>query len=195
MEDFIFWAETGFSHIVDLAGYDHTLFLISMCCVFTFEQWRWLFLVSAFTLGHATSLALSVMHVISLPSDWIEVMIPASIAISCIMHLRSVYQDKFTKASHWQHLVVVMSFGLIHGLGFSNFLRSMLGAEVSIVKPLLFFHVGLEGGQILIILFILLITTTSERYLKVGVLQRIRWVCWPVLLLSLWMTFDRLSLF
>ena len=192
MEDFIFWLEMGLSHILDWQGYDHMLFLLALCCVFTFGDKRWVWLVSAFTIGHAISLALSVLNVVRLPSSWIEAMIPATIAFSCIQHLWPLLKPGKYVLTEKSVLPTVLAFGLIHGLGFSNFLRSMLGSESSIAFPLFSFHVGLELGQILIILAVLSVTTAMDKILNINQNKRIALLASPVLLLSLWMLVSRL---
>lgn len=192
MEDFMFWLEMGLSHILDWQGYDHMLFLLALCCVFTISDRRWIWLVSAFTIGHAISLALSVLNVVRLPSPWIEALIPATIAFSCIQHLWPMLRQGSGLLTNRSVLPTVLTFGLIHGLGFSNFLRSMLGSETSIVFPLFSFHVGLEVGQILIILVVLSVTTAMDRFMKIRENMRIALLATPVLLLSLWMLSVRL---
>lgn len=192
MEDFTFWLEMGLSHILDWQGYDHMLFLLALCCVFTFGDKRWIWLVSAFTIGHAISLALSVLNVVRLPSSWIEALIPATIAFSCVQHLWPLLKPGKQVLEEKSVLPTVLGFGLIHGLGFSNFLRSMLGSETSIAFPLFSFHVGLEIGQILIILVVLLVTTAMDRLLQIRQNKRIVLLTSPVLLLSLWMLLERL---
>ena len=192
MEDFTFWLEMGLSHILDWAGYDHMLFLLALCCVFTFGDKRWIWLVSAFTIGHAISLALSVLNVVRLPSSWIEAMIPATIAFSCIQHLWPLLKPGKHVLADKSVLPTVLAFGLIHGLGFSNFLRSMLGSESSIAFPLFSFHVGLEVGQILIILVVLSVTTAMDKFLNINKNKRIALLASPVLLLSIGMLAARL---
>lgn len=192
MEDFTFWLEMGLSHILDWQGYDHMLFLLALCCVFTFGDKRWIWLVSAFTIGHAISLALSVLNVVRLPSSWIEALIPATIAFSCVQHLWPLLKPGKQVLEEKSVLLTVLGFGLIHGLGFSNFLRSMLGSETSIAFPLFSFHVGLEIGQILIILVVLSVTTAMDRLLQIRQNKRIVLLTSPVLLLSLWMLLERL---
>ncbi len=192
MEDFTFWLEMGLSHILDWQGYDHMLFLLALCCVFTFGDKRWIWLVSAFTIGHSISLALSVLNVVRLPSSWIEALIPATIAFSCVQHLWPLLKPGKQGLEEKSVLPTVLGFGLIHGLGFSNFLRSMLGSETSIAFPLFSFHVGLEIGQILIILVVLSVTTAMDRLLQIRENKRIILLTSPVLLLSLWMLFERL---
>lgn len=194
MEDFSFWMEMGYSHILDWQGYDHMLFLLALCCVYTLGDKRWIWLVSAFTIGHAISLALSVLGFVRLPSSLIEAMIPATIAFSCVQHLLPLVNRGKQVLTQSSILPTVLVFGLIHGLGFSNFLRSMLGSETSIAFPLFSFHVGLELGQILIILAVLSITTLMDRYLHIEQPKRIALLATPVLLVSLWMLVNRLPL-
>ena len=175
-----------------LYGIAFAWFLLALCCVFTFGDKRWVWLVSAFTIGHAISLALSVLNVVRLPSSWIEAMIPATIAFSCIQHLWPLLKPGKYVLTDKSVLPTVLAFGLIHGLGFSNFLRSMLGSESSIAFPLFSFHVGLEIGQILIILVVLSVTTAMDKFLNINKNKRIALLASPVLLLSLWMLVSRL---
>jgi hypothetical protein len=134
-----------------------------------------------------------------LPSAWVEAMIPATIALSCLNNLFPiVFSKRFDvspKSNSQTHLTVAMVFGLIHGLGFSNFLRSMLGSELSILKPLLYFHVGLEVGQILIIFVVLLLTTALSRLPEYNKSMVVAAISVPVLLISLWMLLQRLGAF
>jgi hypothetical protein len=138
-------------------------------------------------------LALSVLGVLRLPSALIESLIPATIAFSCVQHLWPLLRKGSDLLSDRSVLPTVLTFGLIHGLGFSNFLRSMLGAESSIAFPLFSFHVGLELGQIIILLAVLSLTTALDRWLHVSKSQRVAILATPVLLLSLWMLVDRLN--
>lgn len=195
MEEFIFWMQMGLSHILDWLGYDHMLFLLALCCVYTFGDKRWIWLVSAFTIGHAISLALSVLNVVRLPSDWIEALIPATIAFSALQHLMPIVKPNLRILSDKNILPTVLVFGLIHGLGFSNFLRSMLGHEASIFYPLFSFHIGLELGQLAIILVVLSLTTLMKKVLELSINVRVAILSTPVLLLSLWMFLERIGLF
>lgn len=194
MEDFVFWSETGYSHIIDWGGYDHMLFLLALCCIYTLKEWQWLWVVSAFTIGHAISLALSVLDIVRLPSAWVEVMIPATIAFSCVQNLFAF--NKNSSQGFFQRFLLptALIFGLIHGLGFSNFLRSMLGSKASVFKPLFYFHLGLEFGQILILLAVLSLTTVSARWFGVSLRWRVIAISLPVLMLSLKMLVTRVAL-
>ncbi|MGV3560150.1 HupE/UreJ family protein [Larkinella arboricola] len=156
-----FWAylQLGFSHITDPGGYDHILFVIALCAIYTINQWKQvLILVTAFTIGHSFTLALATLQVINYSTDLIELLIPVTILITAVTNLfYKVPKSLFTehpKQSPGRY-VLALVFGLIHGMGFSNYLRSLLGQESGIIKPLFAFNLGLELGQIFIVIAVL----------------------------------------
>lgn len=161
MNDFLIFLRLGFDHITDPSGYDHILFVVALCAIYTLRQWRQvLILVTAFTVGHSITLALATLRLISYRTEWIELMIPLTILLTAILNFfqrdpktRQRFTDRRSKASG--RYVLALVFGLIHGLGFSNYLRSLLGREADIVKPLLAFNIGLEIGQLVIVSLVL----------------------------------------
>ncbi|MBL7921467.1 MAG: HupE/UreJ family protein [Bacteroidia bacterium] len=157
MDEFKIWFSTGVEHILDLNGYDHILFVTLLVLTYYFNKWgKLLLLISAFTIGHSISLALSVTNKIYLPQPLTEFFIALSILITAIYHL--VYY-KTTEQKNANFIIFIVTFfGLIHGLGFSYLLRSMLGREESISLPLLWFNLGLEVGQLIIVAGVLLIS-------------------------------------
>ncbi|GAB3979755.1 HupE/UreJ family protein [Spirosoma terrae] len=177
MDDFLIYLRLGFDHITDPSGYDHILFVIALCAVYTLQQWRQvLILVTAFTIGHSITLALATLQLITYKTDLIELLIPITILITAITNF--FFQEPKTrsntaKPSHqsWRY-GLAMAFGLIHGMGFSNYLRSLLGREANIIKPLLAFNIGLEVGQLIIVSIVLALA-----YLILNVIQssRLRW--------------------
>jgi len=143
--------QVGFEHITDPNGYDHMLFLLAICAAYKCTEWKKiLVLVTAFTIGHSVTLALAVLNVIPVNSDWIEFLIPVTIAATAAKNLLAK-QDKTAMLTYLMALV----FGLIHGMGFSNYLRSLLGDEL--LMPLFAFNVGIEFGQLLVVGVIFLI--------------------------------------
>ncbi|HEX5624538.1 MAG TPA: HupE/UreJ family protein [Saprospiraceae bacterium] len=149
MEAFQLWFETGLEHILDLKGYDHILYVVAFSILFSHRQWKPLFwLVTAFTLGHSLTLALSTMNVLDLPQSVVEIAIVLTILISCMWNLLDLRRSE-PRVSY--RYVTAVVFGCIHGLGFSYLLKSMLGREESIVLPLLYFNLGLEAGQLVIL--------------------------------------------
>ncbi len=137
--------QLGFEHITDLNGYDHMLFLLALCSAYVYSDWKKiLVLVTAFTLGHSITLALAVLNIIPVNSAWIEFLIPVTIVATAAKNLLAK-QEKAAIATYLMALV----FGLIHGMGFSNYLRSLLGDEL--LMPLFAFNIGLEIGQLIVV--------------------------------------------
>lgn len=148
------WFSTGFEHIADFRGYDHILFLIALCGVYTVKQWKSLLvLITAFTIGHCLTLALSVSGVIRIDTELVEFLIPLTILATCVYNLyhRNRIITGWLKANYWMALF----FGLVHGLGFSTLLRSLLGSSTNILSPLFAFNTGLETGQLIIVSLII----------------------------------------
>ena len=167
MNDFSLYFKIGFQHIADLRGIDHLLFIVAHCIRYQFSDWRkLLILVTAFTIGHSITLALSVFELIQYSMKWIEFLIPVTIAITAFSN---VFVKKFVFKSRFPLIYfLALFFGLIHGMGFSSYLKSLLGSGESVVWPLLAFNLGLEAGQLLIVLIILLITLIFVSLLKVN---------------------------
>jgi hypothetical protein len=157
MAEFVMYFEMGWQHIVAWDGYDHILFIVALCAVYMLEDWRKvLVLVTAFTIGHSVTLALSVTNIIHIPTKIIEFLIPVTIFITAFSNVvrKQVLSENRIQLNYF----FALFFGLIHGLGFSSYLKSMLGTQTNIVAPLLAFNLGLEFGQILVVMGILLVT-------------------------------------
>jgi hypothetical protein len=151
MQNFWLWFSTGLQHITDLNGYDHILFVTLLSISYTFNSWKKLVaMITAFTLGHSLSLALSVFVDLNINSKLIEFLIAFSILSTAIYAIWSK-ENKKTAVVYF----LVACFGLIHGLGFSYLLKAMLGREEAVAGPLLYFNLGLEAGQLIIVLVIL----------------------------------------
>ncbi|MCB9234108.1 MAG: HupE/UreJ family protein [Bacteroidia bacterium] len=169
MSEFLIYLGLGFEHISDLNGYDHMIFLLALAAGYRLADWRRvLVLVTAFTLGHSLTLALSTLNWIHPPSHWIEFLIPVTILCTAVLNLFQAFKRKDWEQNPHSagYYVLALGFGLIHGMGFSNYLKAILGQEESIFQPLLAFNLGLEAGQILIILVILGLNFISLRWLS-----------------------------
>jgi hypothetical protein len=166
MSIFELYLTLGFEHIADFAGYDHILFLISLSAVYLLSDWKHvLILITAFTLGHSITLALATLKIIPIKPDLIEFLIPLTIILSAVANF--YYKgNTFSVKLHRLKYAMALFFGLIHGMGFSNYLQSLLGREASIVKPLFAFNIGLELGQIAIVLTVLIISTLLHKFIK-----------------------------
>ncbi|MGY6561214.1 MAG: HupE/UreJ family protein [Luteibaculaceae bacterium] len=157
----------GFDHILDINGFDHILYVLAICAAFPPKQWKnILIMITAFTLGHSITLALAAFNLVVPPSEIIEFLIPCTILITAIFNLFTV-EPKASKTSLKLNYPAAAFFGLIHGFGFSNFFRSLVGKSESVVNPLLAFNLGVELGQILIVLVFFIITFALQNLLKI----------------------------
>nr|WP_255749351.1 HupE/UreJ family protein [Pontibacter liquoris] len=149
----------GFHHIFNLGAYDHMLFLLALSAIYTLGDWRKVIaLVTSFTIGHSITLALSTFNIIRFDTALIEFLIPVTILFTCITNffkLKSAAAKQPTILS--LHNLMALFFGLIHGMGFSNYLRSLLGRGADTWLQLLAFNVGIELGQMLIVLLLLIL--------------------------------------
>ena len=158
MDDFWFNFQLGIEHILDPNGYDHILFVVALCAIYSYRDWRAVvWLVTAFTLGHSLTLALTTFNLIRIPTDVIEFLIPITIIITCIVNFFYQKEEAHNRQKSLRRYALAAFFGLIHGLGFSNFLRSILPRDSTIWQPLLAFNIGLEVGQLLIVGAVLLL--------------------------------------
>jgi len=151
MSEFGLYYGLGFDHILDVNGYDHILFVIVLCALYQSSDWKKvLILVTAFTIGHSVTLALATMKIINVNADLIEFLIPVTILITALSNLFTK-DDRIAEGKIWRNYLYAGFFGLIHGLGFSNYLRALLGQDQTIILQLFAFNVGLEVGQIIIV--------------------------------------------
>ncbi len=167
MDNFILYLRLGLDHVLDLAAYDHILFLIVLAVIFNFYQWKKVFwLLTFFTVGHTITLALAAYNIINIRVDLVEFLIPVTIFITGVFNLfrganASSRKEKFT-------LLFSLFFGFIHGLGFSNYFRSMIGKEESKILPLLEFALGIEIAQVIIVFGVLLIGMLLQNFIRVS---------------------------
>lgn len=189
MQDFSLWFQTGLEHILDLDGYDHICYVVALAIIYSFNSWKPLLIqVTAFTLGHSLSLAASVLEIVKMPQNIIEILIPITIIVTCLMNIFNVENNKSSQRLNYG---MALFFGLIHGLGFSYLLKAMLGRTESVVAPLFAFNVGLEVGQIIIVTLVLFVTLVIQ---KTALLSLIRWkqvISSIVLLISLQLLLGR----
>ncbi|MEO0732091.1 MAG: HupE/UreJ family protein [Bacteroidota bacterium] len=167
MGSFGFYVKLGFQHISDFAGYDHMLFLVALCAIYRIQQWRSiLVLVTAFTIGHSVTLLLSALDIFTIPSHIIEFLIPVTILLTALNNVIGINPAE-QKAKMKKNYAMALFFGLIHGMGFSNYFKALLMDASSVALPLLGFNIGLELGQILVVLFIVGIAYVFMELLKV----------------------------
>ena len=171
MSDFGFYFSLGWEHIISWDALDHQLFILALAAIYLLKEWKQvLVLVTAFTIGHSLTLALTVFNVIHFPSNWIEFLIPCTIVLTAISNL---FRENFTPRSIRINYFFALFFGLIHGMGFANKLRYILAKDQSIGWSLFGFNVGLEAGQIVVVIIVLAISFLFVQLLKV---DRMKWV-------------------
>ncbi len=158
MSEFLLYFDLGFDHILDLNGYDHMMFVIVLSVAYAASDWKkLLILITAFTIGHSITLALSTLKVINVSTELIEFLIPATIFFTAFTNLFKKERYGSNASIRWNYGIALV-FGLIHGLGFSNYLRALLGQDADILLQLLAFNLGLEIGQILIVTLFLVLS-------------------------------------
>ena len=161
----------GWEHIVDINAYDHLLFVMTLCAAFRLTQWKQvLVIITAFTIGHSGTLILSSLDIIPANSKLIDTLIPFTIIITAIANVINYdKQGKFSDAKIKYGIALV--FGLIHGLAFASNFKFML-FEDSILMPLFLFNLGIEAGQLFIVL---LFTILLWFYTKVVNGEHYKW--------------------
>ncbi|MEN8776110.1 MAG: HupE/UreJ family protein [Polaribacter sp.] len=166
MNDFILYFKMGLNHVLDLSAYDHILFLIVLAVVFSFNQFKKvLWLVTLFTIGHSITLALAAYGILNVSMNLIEFLIPVTIFITGVINVFTAKKSSTGKEN--TNLVFALFFGLIHGLGFSNYFKMMIGKEEDKLIPLLEFALGIEAAQIIIVLGILIVGTLLQNFFRV----------------------------
>ena len=175
MSEFQAYLQLGFDHITDSNGYDHILFIVALCTIYTLVDWKKvIILVTAFTIGHSITLALATLGLISIRPDAIELLIPITILITAILNFfHKTPKSSYIKESNYSpRYPLALTFGLIHGLGFSNYLRTLLGKEADILSPLLGFNIGLELGQLIIVFVVLSVAFAMIELFRIS---KLRW--------------------
>lgn len=156
MNDLAFYFTLGWHHIISKDALDHQLFILALAAVYLVKDWKKvLVLVTAFTIGHSLTLALSVYDIIRVNSRWVEFLIPCTIIVTAAFNF---FQKNITTKKLNLNYFFALFFGLIHGLGFANTIRFMLAEDQSIGWSLFGFNIGLEAGQAAVVSLILLIS-------------------------------------
>jgi len=159
MSEFWIYFQIGLKHVLDIHAYDHVLFLIALTVPYTFKDWkRILLLVTVFTVGHTLALVLSVFGIIAVKVSLVEFLIPITILITAFYHLFTA--GKATKNDGLNLIFfVTLFFGIIHGLGFSNYFKTILGGTAtSKLLPLGEFALGIETAQLVVVFVVLLLS-------------------------------------
>jgi hypothetical protein len=164
MTDFSLYFQLGWQHICNWEGYDHILFVTVLCGTYLLADWRKvLVLVTAFTIGHSITLVLSVLDVVHVNTSLIEFLIPVTIVFTSLINILNKRRTLTTMRLNYS---LALFFGLVHGMGFSSYLKSLLGTSTNITAELFAFNIGLEFGQVLIVISALLISFILIRFAR-----------------------------
>jgi hypothetical protein len=177
---------------MNIQALDHLLFILSITCIYKFyDAKKLLLLITAFTLGHSLTLALATLKWIEFSQNWIEFLIPCTILFSAFSNLN--FKETKVKSSKLSRLkfIIVSIFGLIHGLGFSNYLQSLLGQESSILPPLFAFNIGLELAQIIVVASILFFSNILIELFKIKLTYYVLVISGIIIGLSVPMVLER----
>lgn len=190
MQDFGFYFGLGWEHIISKNALDHQLFIAALAAIYLLKDWKQvLILVTAFTIGHSVTLALSVFDVIRFSSSWVEFLIPCTIIITA---LSNFFQKKFTAKSIRINYFLALAFGLIHGMGFANSIRFILADDQGIGWSLFGFNVGLEVGQIAVVVVLLLLAYLIINIFRVNRREWVIFLSAAVFSIALKMALERL---
>jgi hypothetical protein len=192
MQDFKIYFPIGINHILTWEAMDHILFVAALCLRYLIRDWRKVVvLITAFTIGHSVSLALSALGLVHFASRWIEFLVPMTIVATAINNL----MQRKNQLEHPSRLPLIyffaLFFGLIHGLAFAGSLISLMPKD-EVLQPILAFNLGVEAAQLLVVAIILAISFIFVQVLKLKRLWWVRGVSVIVLLASLQMAWLRL---
>lgn len=192
MGDFGFYFSLGWEHIISANALDHQLFIAALAAIYLLTDWKQvLVLVTAFTIGHSLTLALSVLDIVRFSPAWVEFLIPVTIVITALSNL---FQKKFTARSIRINYLLALFFGLVHGMGFANSIRFMMAEDQNLGWSLFGFNVGLEAGQIVVVLALLLVSHMIITGLRVNRREWVIFLSAAVFSLALKMAIERLPL-
>ncbi|MBL0155354.1 MAG: HupE/UreJ family protein [Chitinophagaceae bacterium] len=190
MQDFGFYFKLGWEHIMDWGALDHLLFIAALSAIYIITDWKQvLVLVTAFTIGHSLTLALSVLDIIRFNSHWVEFLIPGTILFTAMSNL---FQREFSKRSIRINYFLALGFGLIHGMGFANSIRFMMASDGNLGWSILGFNLGLEAGQIIVVAVLLLVAYAFIWGLKVNRREWVIFVSAAASSIALQMAFERI---
>jgi hypothetical protein len=167
MNEFLLYFKLGLNHVLDINAYDHVLFFIALMIPYGFKDIKnILILVTIFTIGHTSSLILSVFNIFTLSSDLVEFLIPLSILLTAIYYMYIV-RHNIKHPNNTIIRLITLAFGTIHGLGFSNYFKAILpGNTTDKLLPLLEFALGIEAAQVVVVILVLIIGVFAHKILK-----------------------------
>ena len=149
----------GVEHI--LAGYDHLLFVIAMVLLLG-GLWNTVKAATAFTVAHSITLVGSTLGLVGLAQAPVEALIALSIVFLAVEIAKQ--GDGALRLSQRIPWLVAFGFGLIHGFGFAGALREIGLPESDVPMALLTFNLGVELGQVAVVIGVLALLTALRRF-------------------------------
>jgi hypothetical protein len=167
MSEFWIYFQIGLKHVLNIHAYDHVLFLIALSIPFSFSDWRRIaVLVTIFTVGHTLALLLSIFGIIAIKVNVVEFLIPITILITALFNLFTAGKSSKTESINLVFFITLF-FGIVHGLGFSNYFKSLLGGTPSSkLLPLSEFALGIESAQIVVVFVVLILSYIVQTFFR-----------------------------
>jgi hypothetical protein len=186
MNQFQLYFELGIQHILDLNGTDHILFIVVMMSIYKIKDIKHiLYVITSFTIAHSLTLLLSTLNLISIKPSLIELLIAITIVFTAVENI-------FWAKLHKKRVFLSGFFGLIHGLGFSNYLKAILASSNNIIFPLFSFNIGVEVGQIIIVVCYFILLELLRRFLKFNEKRFLQFVSLVIAITGIIWIFERL---
>lgn len=167
MSEFMLYVQIGLHHVLDIKAYDHILFLTALVVPYHFKDWKKIItLVSVFTLGHTLALIMAVFDMVKVNVAYVEFLIPITILCTAIYNLFIAGKGS-GKSNLSVAIFITLFFGIIHGLGFSNYFNSILGGSAGDkILPLLEFALGIELAQLAVVLSVLIASFFIQYFIR-----------------------------
>ncbi len=194
MNDFIFYFLEGWKHIISWDATDHLLFISALSVIHSFREWqKVLVLITSFTIGHACTLYLSALDLVRFPVEVVEFVIPCTIVVTAIFNL--VTKGGEHRQSKKIQYPLALLFGLVHGMGYANYIRMMLSKDQHFILGLFSFNVGLEIGQIFVVLVILMVSWSLTRIHRDAQKTLVLFSSLLIAVFSLYLAIERFSFY
>ncbi len=159
MNAFWLYLEMGIDHVLDINGMDHILFVIALCAIYSFNDWKKItLLIGAFIVGHSLTLSLSVYGIVSVNTALVEFLIPVTIFVTAFTNI--VKKERSKPKKYNINYLLSLFFGLIHGLGFSNYLKSIMGKK-DLLTQIIAFNSGVALGVVVAVIAFMLVTALA----------------------------------
>ena len=177
----------GIIHI--LSGFDHLLFVLALLLIVQ-NNWKLFKTITAFTLAHSVTLALATLGLVNVPPGPTEAVIALSI-VFLAGEIMNIHRGKYSITQQYPW-VVAMFFGLFHGLGFAGALTNIGLPQSEISLALLMFNLGVETGQIIFLLAVLLVWAIIKRFNIKWPANAWKWMPYAIGSLAAFWTIERI---